>query len=146
MFSSEPVSRLSMQITRQSRASRYSQRCDPRNPAPPVTTAVLTGSILRWEELAAPHYRARGRHRAAPPRRPGALCYPHDRPHRGSAQLAGAVLGCWRLTVKGKEVVGVAAYPGAEDGDRWQVRPGWEGHRLDPSADRTSHPAHLRAH
>src|SRR5207248_8132695 len=99
MFSSEPVSRLSMQITRQSRASRYSQRCDPRNPAPPVTTAVLTGSILRLEELATPHYRAPARRRAETPGRARALCYPHDRPHRGSAQLAGVVLGCWRLTV-----------------------------------------------
>jgi small subunit ribosomal protein S15 len=36
-----------------------------------------------------------------------ALCYPAPRPHRGSAQLAGAVLGCRRLATTGKEVVGV---------------------------------------
>src|SRR5690348_15206844 len=39
-FSSELVSRLSTQMTRKSFASRYSQRWEPRNPAPPVTTAV----------------------------------------------------------------------------------------------------------
>src|SRR5450756_864966 len=41
MFSSVPVSRLSRQMTRWSFSSRYSQRCDPRNPAPPVTTDVV---------------------------------------------------------------------------------------------------------
>ena len=41
MFSSDPVSRLSMQITRLPRSSSSSHRCDPRNPAPPVTTQVL---------------------------------------------------------------------------------------------------------
>ena len=38
-----PVSRLSMQITRCPRPSRCSQRCEPRNPAPPVTTQVVIG-------------------------------------------------------------------------------------------------------
>src|SRR6185437_1570955 len=42
MFSSEPVSRLSTQMTRSPLSSRYSQRCEPRNPAPPVTTDVFT--------------------------------------------------------------------------------------------------------
>src|SRR5450759_226477 len=41
MFSSVPVSRLSRQMTRWPFSSRYSQRCDPRNPAPPVTTDVV---------------------------------------------------------------------------------------------------------
>ena len=41
-FSREPVSRLSRQTTRQSRSSRYSQRWEPRKPAPPVTNAVGT--------------------------------------------------------------------------------------------------------
>ncbi len=41
MFSSDPVSRLSTQITRLPRSSSSSHRCDPRNPAPPVTTQVL---------------------------------------------------------------------------------------------------------
>src|SRR6476660_8292897 len=40
MFCSDPVSRLSTQITRCPCDSRCSQRCDPRNPAPPVTTQV----------------------------------------------------------------------------------------------------------
>src|SRR3954447_2568041 len=39
-FVSDPVSRLSTQITRWPLASRWSQRCDPRNPAPPVTSEV----------------------------------------------------------------------------------------------------------
>src|SRR5665647_8902 len=41
MFSSVPVSRLSRQMTRWPFSSRYSHRCDPRNPAPPVTTDVV---------------------------------------------------------------------------------------------------------
>src|SRR3712207_1837037 len=40
MFSSEPVSRLSTQITRWPRASRKSHRFEPRKPAPPVTSEV----------------------------------------------------------------------------------------------------------
>src|SRR5688572_26698543 len=40
-FSSVDVSRLSTQTTRCPSASRYSQRWEPRNPAPPVTTQVL---------------------------------------------------------------------------------------------------------
>ena len=44
-FSSDPVSRLSMQMTRSPPASRYSQRCEPRKPAPPVTRQV--GIYLR---------------------------------------------------------------------------------------------------
>src|SRR3954468_15724181 len=43
MFCSDPVSRLSMQITRCPLPSRCSQRCDPRKPAPPVTTQVVIG-------------------------------------------------------------------------------------------------------
>ena len=38
MFSSDPVSRLSMQITSSPSSIRNSHRCDPRKPAPPVTT------------------------------------------------------------------------------------------------------------
>src|SRR5919201_442947 len=45
-FCSEPVSRLSTQMTRKSRAIRWSQRWEPRNPAPPVTTAVGIGRML----------------------------------------------------------------------------------------------------
>src|ERR1700738_4901277 len=40
MFASDPVSRLSTQITRLPRASSSSHRCDPRKPAPPVTRQV----------------------------------------------------------------------------------------------------------
>src|SRR6476469_8753911 len=47
MFSSEPVSRLSTQITLWRWASRKSQRWEPRNPAPPVTTEVgIRGIVL----------------------------------------------------------------------------------------------------
>src|SRR5262249_35241407 len=46
MFASEPLTRLSTQITRLPRSSRYSQRCEPRKPAPPVTSAVGTGAML----------------------------------------------------------------------------------------------------
>src|SRR5207344_2747115 len=41
MFCSDPVSRLSTQITLCPCPSRYSQRWEPRKPAPPVTTQVL---------------------------------------------------------------------------------------------------------
>src|SRR5277367_4982320 len=40
MFASEPVSKLSTQITRFPRFSSSSHRCEPRNPAPPVTKQV----------------------------------------------------------------------------------------------------------
>src|SRR3954469_25368641 len=40
MFFSDPVSRLSTQMTRWPRRRSSSQRCDPRNPAPPVTRQV----------------------------------------------------------------------------------------------------------
>src|SRR4051794_41508758 len=41
MLASDPVSKLSTQITRCPRASSSSHRCEPRKPAPPVTTHVL---------------------------------------------------------------------------------------------------------
>src|SRR3954447_15014321 len=44
MLSSEPVSRLSMQMTRFPRRTSSSHRCDPRNPAPPVTRQVAIGT------------------------------------------------------------------------------------------------------
>src|SRR6476646_468594 len=47
MFSNDPVSRLSMQITRCPSPSSRSQRWDPRKPAPPVTTQVLIGRSYR---------------------------------------------------------------------------------------------------
>src|SRR3954447_20051867 len=40
MFFSDPVSKLSTQMTRWPRSSRWSQRFDPRKPAPPVTSEV----------------------------------------------------------------------------------------------------------
>src|SRR4051812_39881910 len=40
MLARDPVSKLSTQITRWPRRSSSSQRCDPRNPAPPVTRQV----------------------------------------------------------------------------------------------------------
>src|SRR4051812_40024762 len=44
MFSMLPVRRLSMATTSSPRASNASQRCDPRNPAPPVTTTRATSA------------------------------------------------------------------------------------------------------
>ena len=58
MFSSEPVSRLSMQITRWPWSSRCSQRWEPRKPAPPVTTQVRHRPA---EDSAARHDRRRAR-------------------------------------------------------------------------------------
>src|SRR6516162_6902383 len=43
MLASEPVSRLSTQITRWPRASSSSHMCEPTNPAPPVTRQVAMG-------------------------------------------------------------------------------------------------------
>src|SRR5213078_2100922 len=40
MFASEPVSKLSTQMTRWPRLRSSSQRCEPRKPAPPVTRHV----------------------------------------------------------------------------------------------------------
>src|SRR5687768_12811825 len=51
MFASEPVSRLSTQMTRCPRRRSSSLRCEPRNPAPPVTRQVAM----------APHPRASAR-------------------------------------------------------------------------------------
>src|SRR6202142_3776097 len=51
MFTSEPVSKLSTQITRFPRRSSSSHRCDPRKPAPPVTRQAV---------MAAESSRARG--------------------------------------------------------------------------------------
>src|ERR1022692_2199233 len=48
MFASEPVSRLSTQITRCPRESSSSHRWEPRKPAPPVTRVVgIKGNLLR---------------------------------------------------------------------------------------------------
>src|ERR671917_1621637 len=44
MFVSDPVSRLSTQMTRRPRRSNSSHRCEPRNPAPPVTRQVAMGA------------------------------------------------------------------------------------------------------
>src|SRR5260221_1455673 len=45
-FCSDPVSRLSTQMTRYPSRASESQRCDPRKPAPPVTTAVGISPML----------------------------------------------------------------------------------------------------
>src|SRR5918996_1607877 len=50
MLARDPVSKLSTQITRWPRASSSSQRCDPRNPAPPVTRQVAM-SAAGYREL-----------------------------------------------------------------------------------------------
>src|SRR3954453_4673237 len=49
MLARDPVSKLSTQMTRWPRSSSSSHRCDPRNPAPPVTRQVA---------IAPPGYRA----------------------------------------------------------------------------------------
>src|ERR1019366_9208443 len=54
MLASEPVSRLSTQMTRFPRASSSSHRCEPRNPAPPVTRQVAT--LRRIPEPPAPRH------------------------------------------------------------------------------------------
>ncbi len=46
MFASDPVSKLSTQITRCPRASSSSHRCEPRKPAPPVTRHVAIARSL----------------------------------------------------------------------------------------------------
>ena len=81
MFWSEPVSRLSRQITRWPLASRWSHRCEPRKPAPPVTMQVLMGAA---EHSAA--WAASGRL--------GCTCTAasrgaHDRGHGGARALPG---------------------------------------------------------
>src|SRR6201986_37898 len=52
MFASDPVSKLSAQITRCPRASSSSQRGEPRKPAPPVTrqVAIAAGCPARMTE------------------------------------------------------------------------------------------------
>src|SRR5688572_14311875 len=40
MFSTSPVSRLSMPTTEKPLSRRYSERCEPMNPAAPVTSAL----------------------------------------------------------------------------------------------------------
>src|SRR5947209_15844937 len=44
MFAAVPVTRLSTHTTCQPSASSRSQRCEPRKPAPPVTTARKLGA------------------------------------------------------------------------------------------------------
>src|SRR3990172_7566708 len=58
MLSTLPVTRLSMAITWWPSWSRRSQRCEPTNPAPPVTT-ILNGSssCVRQVYGPAPHLR-----------------------------------------------------------------------------------------
>src|SRR4051812_46585580 len=50
MFASELVTRLSTHSTRWPRAISASHRCDPRNPAPPVTSEVGTRCMLVGED------------------------------------------------------------------------------------------------
>src|SRR5687768_18477677 len=53
MLAREPVSKLSTQITRWPRRSSSSHRCDPRNPAPPVTRQVAM-SAAGYRQLTGP--------------------------------------------------------------------------------------------
>src|SRR5665213_2705840 len=54
MLASEPVSKLSTQITRLPRAKSSSHRCDPRNPAPPVTRQVATDGRITSPAMTEP--------------------------------------------------------------------------------------------
>ena len=45
ILSGDPVIVLSIAITRKPSASKRSARCEPRNPAPPVITAVLVDNF-----------------------------------------------------------------------------------------------------
>src|SRR5947208_11273624 len=59
MFASEPVSRLSAQMTRWPRRRSSSHRCEPRKPAPPVTRQVgmgVKGSSRRPESAVTPPF------------------------------------------------------------------------------------------
>src|SRR5437870_9186846 len=58
MFASEPVSKLSTQMTLFPRASSSSHRCEPRKPAPPVTRQVAT--LAGYPRPEAGHGRASG--------------------------------------------------------------------------------------
>ena len=53
MLARDPVSKLSTQITRWPRRSSSSHRCDPRNPAPPVTRQVAM-TAAGYRQLAGP--------------------------------------------------------------------------------------------
>src|SRR3954453_21093976 len=89
MFASEPVSRLSTQMTRSPRRNSSSHRCDPRKPAPPVTRQVaMPGeSIPRLREDLAPGRRPRSAEVLALARR-----LPLLRP-RGDLVAAAGLLG-----------------------------------------------------
>src|ERR1700721_3050489 len=50
-LASDPVSRLSTQITRCPRASSSSHRCEPRKPAPPVTKQVDTQAAYCFSRI-----------------------------------------------------------------------------------------------
>jgi hypothetical protein len=45
MLSGDPVIELSMAITGNPSVMRRSLKCDPRNPAPPVTTAIFLEEV-----------------------------------------------------------------------------------------------------
>src|SRR6185312_6684279 len=70
MFASEPVSRLSAQMTRWPRRRSSSHRCEPRKPAPPVTRQVgmgVKGSSRRPDGAVTPPFlQAAGSVRAMP--------------------------------------------------------------------------------
>src|SRR5438128_2742577 len=142
MFSRLPVSRLSRQMTRQSRSSRYSHRCEPRNPAPPVTTAVLIGRKRTWGTD------GRGTvlsptllHLQRPEREITRLL-----PCRAAAprSLRSLPTGLWDAgddVMRGKEVWAHAAHAGTEEGADRQVRGKRCRHRLHQGADRPAHTA-----
>ena len=100
MLASEPVSRLSTQMTRWSRASSASQRCEPRNPAPPVTTEVGIGVMLPGSgDRSGDAYRTRTwrtrclRRRNRVGERHSAGCLEHEHKRQRDVQEAGVERG-----------------------------------------------------
>src|SRR5512146_2201347 len=71
MFASELVTRLSTQMTRWPRSTRYSQRWEPRKPAPPVTTEVGI-DLSYWPQLRVEESEAADEEAVAEEQRPDA--------------------------------------------------------------------------
>ena len=92
MFASEPVSRLSAQMTRWPRRRSSSHRCEPRKPAPPVTRQVgigVKGSSLRPNGAVTPPFlQPAGSVRVMPA---SAFVGPSQRPDRQRVRRSPAV-------------------------------------------------------
>src|SRR4051794_1747912 len=92
MFLSDPVSRLSTQMTRWPRRRSSSHRCDPRNPAPPVTRQVAMnaqGTACGGATGVRRHRGGAGRHHGYPG--PGVIRAPRSMAIAAVAALAAVV-------------------------------------------------------